>query len=96
MVAVDLPGFGHSEGSEGYPVIGDEVWVGTGSVISGAIRVESGATITNGTMLSRSVPPRSLASGNPGRVVLQGYDNAALLGALPGLVGDRNDRGKSK
>jgi serine O-acetyltransferase len=73
-------GFGQSEAARGYPVIGDDVWVGTGSVISGAIRVGDGATIANGTMLSRSVPPRSLAAGNPGRVVLQGYDNSFLLG----------------
>ena len=74
-------GLGHSEAARGYPVIGDDVWVGTGSVISGAIRVGDGATVANGTMLSRSVPPRSLSAGNPGRVVLQGYDNSSLLGA---------------
>jgi serine O-acetyltransferase len=73
-------GFGQSEAARGYPVIGDDVWVGTGSVISGAIRVGDGATVANGTMLSRSVPPRSLSAGNPGRVVLQGYDNSSLLG----------------
>jgi serine O-acetyltransferase len=73
-------GFGHSERARGFPVIGDDVWVGTGSVLSGAIRVGDGATIANGTMLSRSVPPRTLCAGNPGRVVLQGYDNSGLLG----------------
>jgi len=74
-------GFGQTEAAKGFPVIGDDVWVGTGSVISGAICIGNGATIANGTMLSRSVPPRSLSAGNPGRLVLQGYDNAALLGA---------------
>lgn len=74
-------GLGQSEGATGYPVIGDDVWVGTGCVVSGAIRVGDGATVAHGTMLSRSVPPRALAVGNPGRVVLQGYDNAALLGS---------------
>lgn len=78
-------GFGQTEAARGFPVVGDDVWVGTGSVISGAICVGSGATITNGTMLSRSVPPRSLAAGNPGRLVLREYDNSSLLGA-PGAA----------
>lgn len=73
-------GCGHTEGAEGTPVIGDDVWVGTGSVLSGAIHVEDGVTVANGTMLSRSVGPRSLVAGNPGRVVRQNYDNAALFG----------------
>ena len=77
-------GLGQGEGAPGYPIIGDDVWVGTGCVISGAVRVGDGATVAHGTMLSRSVPPRALAVGNPGRVVLQGYDNASLLGAPPG------------
>jgi serine O-acetyltransferase len=75
-------GFGQTEGAKGFPLIGDDVWVGTGSVLSGAIRVGHGATVANGTMLSRSVPARSLSAGNPGRVVLADYDNASLLGAI--------------
>ncbi len=74
-------GYGQTDGARGTPVIGDDVWVGTGSVLSGAIRISDGVTIANGTMLSRSVPPRALVVGNPGRVVTQPYDNATLLGA---------------
>jgi serine O-acetyltransferase len=72
-------GFGQTEGAEGTPVIGDDVWVGTGSVLSGAIHVDDGVTVANGTMLSRSVGPRSLVAGNPGRVVMQNYDNTSLF-----------------
>jgi serine O-acetyltransferase len=73
-------GVGQSQGARGTPVIGDDVWVGTGAVLAGAIEVGDGATVANGAMVSRSIPPRALAGGNPARVVLQGYDNAALLG----------------
>jgi serine O-acetyltransferase len=76
-------GYGHAEIGEGMPVIGDHVWIGTGSVVSGAIHVGDGVTIANGTMLARSVPARCLVAGNPGRVTMQGYDNAALLCARP-------------
>jgi serine O-acetyltransferase len=73
-------GVGHSEGATGIPTVGDDVWIGTGSVISGAIHVADGVTIASGTMLSRSVPPRCLVGGNPGRPLVKSYDNAPLLG----------------
>ena len=72
-------GVGHSEGKMGIPTIGDNVWIGTGSVVSGAITVGSGVTIANGTMLTRSVPDGSLVAGNPGRVVMNNFDNSELL-----------------
>ena len=72
-------GVGHSRTTEGIPKIGHNVWVGTGSVISGAITVGNGVTITNGTMLSRSVPDGCLVGGNPGRVIMREYDNRELL-----------------
>jgi serine O-acetyltransferase len=73
-------GIGHSEGKEGLPVIGDNVWIGTGSIISGAITVGNNVTIVNGSVLSRSVPDGCLAGGNPARVILKEYDNSYLLG----------------
>ncbi len=73
-------GIGHSEGGEGIPVIGDDVWVGTGSTLSGAITVGNRVTIANGTVLSRSVPDGCLVGGNPGRVILREFDNSKLLG----------------
>lgn len=75
-------GVGHARGSDGIPQIGRNVWIGTGSVVSGAITVGDNVTISNGTMLSRSVPDGCLVGGNPGRVILQNYDNRELL-ALP-------------
>jgi len=72
-------GVGHSRSTEGIPKIGHNVWIGTGSVISGAITVGNGVTISNGTMLSRSVPDGCLVGGNPGRVIMREYDNRELL-----------------
>lgn len=84
-------GIGAASGSEGVPVVGRDVWVGAGSILYGNIAIGDGATINGGTVLSRSVPERCLAGGNPGRVILRNYDNARLFGewasprsALPG------------
>ncbi len=73
-------GIGHSEAGEGIPTIGDDVWVGTGAILSGAITIGNRVTIANGCILSRSVPDGCLVAGNPGRVVLANYDNSKLLG----------------
>jgi len=73
-------GMGHSEAGEGIPTIGDDVWVGIGAIISGAITIGNRVTIANGCILSRSVPDGCLVAGNPGRVVLADYDNSKLLG----------------
>jgi serine O-acetyltransferase len=72
-------GVGQTEGARGTPVLGDDVWVGTGTVLAGPITVGDGVTVANGAMVSRSVPPRCLVAGNPARVAMQGYDNAALF-----------------
>ncbi len=73
-------GVGHSSGKEGLPTIGDNVWIGTGAIITGAIIVGNNVTIMPGTVLSRDVPDNALVSGNPGRVVLAQFDNAKMFG----------------
>jgi len=76
-------GVGHTGGKEGVPIIGNNVWVGTGSVISGAIKIGDNVTITSGCILSRDIPDGCLAAGNPGRVLLNNYDNHHLFGFPP-------------
>ena len=77
-------GSGHFRGKKGVPSIGNNVWLGTGSVVSGAITIGNQVTINSGCILSRSIPDGFLAGGNPGRLILQNYDNRELLGwSLP-------------
>jgi len=73
-------GVGHQLGAQGIPVIGDDVWIGTGSVAAGQIRIGNGVTVANGSMISRNVPDGCLVAGNPARPVQNGYDNGKLLG----------------
>lgn len=61
------------------PQIGDNVWIGPGAVITGAITVGDGATISAGTVLSKDVPAACLVAGNPGRVVARDYDNSGMI-----------------
>lgn len=76
-------------GDHGVPAIGDDVWIGPGAVISGAITVGDGCTISAGTVLSKDVPPRSLVGGNPGRVIARDYDNGNMINfVVPGRAAD--------
>jgi len=72
-------GKGFSEGIEGYPTIGNDVWIGTGATITGKINIGNGATISAGCIISKDVPPGGLAAGNTGRVILKDQDNSKLL-----------------
>jgi len=73
-------GMGLGVAGRGLPVIGNNVWIGPGAILTGPITIGDGATIAAGAVVSRDVPPRTLVAGNPGRVVRADYDNTELLG----------------
>lgn len=72
----------YSKGDHGVPRIGERVWFGPGATIAGDISIGDGATISANAMLTRSVPARCLAAGNPARVVQADYENGPMLGAI--------------
>lgn len=70
------------EGKVDINTIGNNVWIGTGSIILGNIRIGDGATISAGSVLSKNVPDGCLVAGNPARVIQKDYDNRELLFGL--------------
>jgi serine O-acetyltransferase len=77
-------GMGASGGTRKHPVLGNNVWIGCGSVLYGNILIGDGVTVNCGSILSRNVPDRCLVGGNPARVLLQNYDNSALFSGMIG------------
>lgn len=50
-------------------IIGEGAWVGAGSFIMKGVTIGDGSVIAAGSVVVRDVPPRSLAGGNPARVL---------------------------
>lgn len=51
------------------PTLGDKVWIGTGSVLVGNIKIGSNVLIAPNSYVNIDVPDNSLVMGNPAKVV---------------------------
>lgn len=49
--------------------IGDYAWIGLGVIILKGVTIGEGAIIAAGSVVARSIPPRTLAAGVPARVI---------------------------
>ncbi len=58
-------------GRGGIPVIGDEVYIGTGAVLVGKIKVGDGAKIAANTLVMSNVPAGATVMGVPGRIIMR-------------------------
>ena len=54
---------------KGRPTIGDNVWIGPGSIIVGKISIGSDVLIAPNTFVNFNVPAHSVVIGSPGRIV---------------------------
>jgi acetyltransferase-like isoleucine patch superfamily enzyme len=52
-------------------LIGNNVWIGNRTIILPGVTIGDGAAIGAGSVVMTDVPPRSLAIGNPARVIKQ-------------------------
>ena len=60
----------HTELPQSDPVIiEDHVWIGSKSVILPGVRIGSRAVIGAGSIVTKDIPPRCVAAGNPARVI---------------------------
>ncbi len=73
-----------------HPTIGNNVVIGTGAVVLGAITIGDNARIGAGSVVVKSVTPDSTVVGIPGRVVQDGHEQVIDLehGKLPDPVAE--------
>jgi maltose O-acetyltransferase len=50
-------------------VLGDDVWVAHGALIEPGVTIGDGAVVSAGAVVTADVPPRTMAMGNPARVM---------------------------
>lgn len=51
--------------------IGDRVWIGCRAIVLSGVTIGEGSVIGAGSVVTRDVPPGTLAAGNPARVIRQ-------------------------
>ncbi len=69
--------------NKGVPVIGDNVWIGTGAVIVGNITVGNNVLVAPNAYVNTDVPDHSIVLGNPSKIIsrenpTEGYINNIL------------------
>ncbi len=64
-------------------VIEDNVWIGCRCIILKGVRVGTGAIIAAGSVVTKNVPPNSIAAGVPARVILERARHAELEKKIP-------------
>ena len=64
-------------GRSGIPILGDEVYIGTGAVLVGKIKVGDGAKIAANTLVMSNVPAGATVMGVPGRIILRAKPSSA-------------------
>jgi virginiamycin A acetyltransferase len=55
--------------SKGPIIVEDEVWMGMGAIILSGVKIGKGAIIGAGAVVTKDIPPYSIAAGNPARIL---------------------------
>jgi len=58
-------------GRQGCPIVGDNVYIGTGATVVGKIKIGDGAKIAANTLVITNVPEGATVMGVPGRIVMR-------------------------
>ena len=58
-------------GRKGAPVVGDDVYIGTGATLVGEIKIGNGAKISANTLVISNIPAGATVMGVPGRIVMR-------------------------
>ena len=62
--------------------LGHDVWIGQGAKILPGARIGSGCIIGAGAVVGGEIPPYSIVTGNPGRILRRRFDEATIAALL--------------
>lgn len=64
----DIPMCAHDISSKGI-VIEDDVWIGANCTVLDGVKISKGCVVGGGSVVTKSIPPYSIAVGNPAKVI---------------------------
>lgn len=60
---------------KGDTVIGNDVWIGQDVTVMPGVHIGDGAIIAAGSIVTKDVPPYTIAGGNPARIIRKRFDD---------------------
>ncbi len=73
---------GFSFPTRGDTVVGNDVWLGYGSLIMPGVKIGDGSIIASRAVVTKDVPPYTLVGGHPARVIRQRFDEMTIAALL--------------
>ena len=70
--------------------IGNDVWMGANVVVCPGVTIGDGCVIGAGSVVTRSIPPRTFAAGNPCRVIREITEADSMINHPERLGGSRS------
>ncbi|MYM70403.1 glycosyltransferase [Pseudoduganella sp. FT55W] len=64
--------------TKGPIVLEDDVWIGYDTLVLSGVTIGRGAVIAAGSVVTRDIPPYSIAGGNPARVIKQRFPQEVI------------------
>lgn len=64
--------------SKGDIIIGNDVWIGFGAAILSGVTIGDGCVIGANAVVAKSIPPYSIAVGNPAQIVKKRFDEVTI------------------
>jgi serine O-acetyltransferase len=75
-------------GRQGAPVLGNDVYIGTGATLVGKIKVGDGAKISANTLVISNIPAGATVMGVPGRIIMRAPKPVEAPALVPAEITD--------
>jgi len=72
-------------------IIGNDVWIGSNSLIKGGVTIANGAVIAMGSIVTKDVDPYAIVAGNPAKLIRLRFDENTVSKLLSSKWWDLSD-----